>query len=182
MNNDLQAKLNDFVRTRVPTQIFPATVESVDLDACTCDVQDLQGVMMYDVRLRASADDETIGMVCYPARGSWVLVGRIGNAESSLVVLATTELQKVTIEVGGSLVTVDGATIELKQDSAVYNIQSSGHAIEQGAESLKSILSDLISQLELLTVTCSAPGSPSSPPINVAALTAVKARLNTLFQ
>ncbi len=53
--------------------------------------------------------------------------------------------------------------------------------IERNGDSLKAIISDLITQLEVLTVVCSAPGSPSTIPVNIAALTAIKARANLMF-
>ena len=181
---EFQLQLNMFVRDRIPVQVFPAIVESVDEDACTCHVTDtVQGLLVYDVRLRAVVDNSDLGLVCFPERGSSVLVGRIGNSDSSLVVLAASDLSKVTVKIGASVeVTVDSSKIELKAGDATYNLQGSGHAIELGAETLKAILSDLITQLEVLTVTCSAPASPSSPPINLAAFTAIKTRLNGLFQ
>jgi hypothetical protein len=179
---DFEKALRDYVKGKVPMQVIPCTVTAVDESACTCDVDDPEGIELYDVRLRAVADNQTIGLVQYPAVGSAVLVGRIGNSDSALVVLATSELDKVEIEVGASTVTVEGSQINLENNKTIYNLAGTGHSIEQGAESLKAILNDLMTQLEVLTVTCTAPGSPSSVPINVAAITAVKARLNTLFQ
>ncbi len=46
---------------------------------------------------------------------------------------------------------------------------------------LKNILNDLLTALEVLTVTCTAPGTPSSPPINLAQFTLLKGRLNCIL-
>jgi hypothetical protein len=48
------------------------------------------------------------------------------------------------------------------------------------SQELISILTDLFTQLSLLTVTCTAPGSPSSPPINAPAFTKLIARLQSI--
>jgi phage baseplate assembly protein gpV len=53
--------------------------------------------------------------------------------------------------------------------------------LERNGDSLKAIISDLITQLEVLTVVCAAPGSPSTVPVNFAALTAIKTRANLFF-
>jgi hypothetical protein len=54
-------------------------------------------------------------------------------------------------------------------------------------EDLKSVLSDMMTQnkalcdaLSILTVTCSSPGSPSSPPVNTASFTAIKAQYTSI--
>jgi hypothetical protein len=47
---------------------------------------------------------------------------------------------------------------------------------------LNELLQDLIDQIKLLTVTCAAPGNPSSVPINVAAFTAIAAQIEDLLE
>jgi hypothetical protein len=46
---------------------------------------------------------------------------------------------------------------------------------------LVSILTELITQLSILTVITTVPGSPTSPPVNVAAFASIQAQLNTLL-
>lgn len=63
--------------------------------------------------------------------------------------------------------------------TAEFIIDSSGYQIKNGAETLKSILSDLIDQIVLETHPTAM--GPSGPPINAAAYTAIKTRLLTLL-
>lgn len=54
--------------------------------------------------------------------------------------------------------------------------------IANAVESLNAILQDLMTQLEILTVVCAAPGNPSSVPANAAAFTAIATRLGALLE
>jgi hypothetical protein len=47
---------------------------------------------------------------------------------------------------------------------------------------LNTILQNLVTALEDLTVICSTPGNPSSPPVNVAAITAIGTQLGALLE
>jgi len=67
----------------------------------------------------------------------------------------------------------DGKTY-LKSDSGTFEKMIKG-------ETLKSILESLIDAISLITVTCAAPGNPSSVPINVASFTLIKSQLITIL-
>lgn len=54
-------------------------------------------------------------------------------------------------------------------------------SIKNAGANLKIILDALIDAISALTVTCTAPGSPSSPPINVAAFALIKTQLALLL-
>lgn len=47
---------------------------------------------------------------------------------------------------------------------------------------LNTLLQNLISQIELITVTCATPGNPSSPPINAAAIAAIALQIGALLE
>ena len=64
-----------------------------------------------------------------------------------------------------------GAKIEIKNDA-----QSLGPILQD----LSSKLNDLVTQIKLITVICAAPGNPSSPPVNVAAFTALGIQLQVV--
>lgn len=83
----------------------------------------------------------------------------------------------------GSTVVYDSANSEMVVTVGQTVIKSSqlGVEITRGGESLNLILNDILTQIQAMTVTCSAPGSPSSPPINLAAFAAIAARLPNLF-
>lgn len=84
----------------------------------------------------------------------------------------------------GSLVQYSTQNSELKIQvgTATIEINLTGIDISKGSESLKAILSDMLTQMQSETHTSSAPGSPTSPPLNLAAYAAIQARLNNLFQ
>lgn len=69
----------------------------------------------------------------------------------------------------------------ITMNTTVYKISRSGFAVKRGSETLKKLMSDTLDELVALTVTCAAPGSPSTPPVNLAQFTAIKARLINLF-
>ena len=94
---------------------------------------------------------------------------------------------------GGNVVRVefsDGSTVEHDKTASALTVTTgtteitvaaAGIEIKRGGESLKAILTDLISACELETHTSASPGSPTSPPLNVATYTAIKTRLSLLF-
>lgn len=73
-----------------------------------------------------------------------------------------------------------GLTFIMKENSVEI---SAGGNVQQTilGEDLKTFLENLIDLLISLTVTSTAPGTPSSPPLNAAALSALKAQLPNLL-
>lgn len=61
-----------------------------------------------------------------------------------------------------------------------FNPQTGRWSIASNTESMASVIGDLIDQIALLTVGTAL--GPSTPPINVAAVQAIKARLLTLLE
>jgi hypothetical protein len=147
------------------TRIVPAEVISVYPGEGVCDVQDEEGNTIYDVRLRSRINEETDGLLLVPELNSWVLIGNVGGTDEEYVVLAAEAITMMSVQVETTLVT----------------ITSSGVSIQRGTDDLKSLLGDLLAAVKALTVTCAAPGSPSSPPLNLASFVALEARLNNLL-
>lgn len=56
-----------------------------------------------------------------------------------------------------------------------------GWAIKKTGDSLRAIVSDIMQQLALETHTSAAPGSPTTPPLNAVAYTAIQARVLAFF-
>lgn len=81
---------------------------------------------------------------------------------------------------GGSVVWDNGELVVTKGTTKI-TIGANGTKIERGAESLADVLADLIAAIKLITVTCAAPGSPSTVPLNFAAFDAVAARLAAII-
>lgn len=56
-----------------------------------------------------------------------------------------------------------------------------GFEVTKGGESLKSILADMLTELQAETHNVTAVGAPTGPPINIANYAAIAVRLNNLF-
>lgn len=78
---------------------------------------------------------------------------------------------------------------EIKSGSSSLKVVPSGVEINTGGTpqntvigpEFTSFMGDMLDLLSAFTVTCTAPGTPSSPPLNAAALIAMKARLPSLL-
>ena len=84
-----------------PVQLVPATVQSVNEEDMTCDVELQDDTEIFDVRLKAGIDGFTDGLVQIPVVGSIVLVAMIGNTTGNRIAIAFSAVEKV-IFYGGS--------------------------------------------------------------------------------
>ncbi|EMN93813.1 Gp138 family membrane-puncturing spike protein [Leptospira interrogans] len=75
---------------------------------------------------------------------------------------------------GNSYVLISSSSIEFKSGMAATEKAVLG-------ETLKGILTEILDALSALTVTCTAPGTPSLEPINRTVFAAIKAKLNTIL-
>lgn len=157
---------------------FTAHVQAVGAD--TVDVIPVDGgPPVYDVRLRATLDGTDAGVIMFPTVGSVVVCAWL-DAQNAAVVQYS-DLDRIQAKLAGLEVQATPQALEVTagQTKAVY--APGGVEISAGGQSLGSILQDLLTALQTLTVTCAAPGSPSSPPVNVAAFTALKTRVQALL-
>jgi len=137
---------------------FPATVKTVDKTKKTVTVEDLEGFEYTGVRLTATVD-ETKAVVIYPKVGSTVLVSMIGNELEQLLVSSVREVESLD------------ATIE----NTELHVDATGFRLKKGNEDLRTVLNDLIDELNKIVVI-------QGTSINVAATLAIKARLNTILK
>lgn len=165
---ELQQALNDFVKGKIKPAIFPAKVLAVDTVAFTCDVEDTEGNEIFDIMLRATVDNADEGRVYIPKVNTWVMVGRIGDSDTRFCVLLFEELESVLWDMRTAKMQLDGAGLYL------WTLAANG--------TLASLMQELLTALETLTVTCAAAGSPSSPPVNLATFTALKTKFNNLLK
>lgn len=164
--NELQEALHRFVKDRQVLSTFPAQVKAVNETDYTCDVVDSDELEIYDVRLRATVDGVETGAILVPKVGSWVIVANVGNSEGEYVVIASSELTKVVLQVG----------------TANMEIAADGIQIERNAQNLKEVLNILLDAIKAITVTCASPGMPSTIPVNFAAFDAVKTQINQILK
>lgn len=113
----------------------------------------------------------------------------IGGADKSYVkykdgttVIYDRSASKLEIKIGTATYTLKESSFEAIVNTASYKLEADGHTIKSGSETLKKILSDTLDALVALTVTCASPGSPSSPPVNLAQFSLIKARLTNFLK
>jgi hypothetical protein len=179
---EFQSSLHRFVQNRQTVTIFPAQVKSVNESVLTCDVEDSDELEIFDVRLRATVDGSDDGFVLVPAVGSWVLIGNIGNSPGEYAVLVASEITKAAFKTGQSTWFVDAGKITAQRGLTVVSVENDGVLIERNAINLKTQIGLLIEQIKLITVTCAAPGAPSTPPINFAAFDAIKIQIDQILK
>ncbi|EMN60808.1 hypothetical protein FH593_04435 [Leptospira interrogans] len=75
---------------------------------------------------------------------------------------------------GNSYILISSSSIEFKSGMAATEKAVLG-------ETLKGILTEILDALSALTVTCTAPNTPSSTPINASVFNVIKAKLNTIL-
>lgn len=180
--HELQKALHEFVWSRQTVTVFPAKVKSVNESDLTCDVEGTDDLELYDVRLRATLDGNDDGFVLIPALGSWVLVANIGNSQGDYALLATSETTQAAFKIGQSTWLIDGDTITAQRGLTAVKVESDGVRIERNSVSLKTAIDALIDQIKLITVTCAAPGAPSTPPLNFAAFDAIKIQIDNILK
>lgn len=93
---------------QMPSICFPADVVEVDADSLTCTVSPINGAELFNVRLKASVNGVTDGVVEIPAIDSSVLVCLIGNSMDQAFVAKVDQVEKVVIfggENGGLTIT-----------------------------------------------------------------------------
>lgn len=132
-------------------QVFEGVISSIDSERYLVDVKLDGGGDLFDCRLRATAGSNR-SIDVLPAIHSAVVLVKIN--EDEFLVVACDEITEYRITAG----------------QAVHTINDQGHQIANGDESLKMLLSDLVDQV--LKVYA---------PKDVAGLTAIKQRINTLL-
>jgi hypothetical protein len=176
----LQQALGRFVNDRLPTGTFPAQVTSVNVAEMTCDVQGLDGLDVFDVRLRAVLDGVDKGLLVRPKVGSSVLVATLGNTDHYVAMWSEVDVVEVVIGPSATwAVSADGIFSE--RAGTKVEVLAGGVKIERGGVTLKSALDDLIEAVKTITVTCAAPGAPSTVPLNIAAIQVAQLKIANIL-
>lgn len=125
---EMNSALQKFRKRDVPT--FSAEVVSFDKGKGTCTVND--GDMDHpDVRLSAVIDGRNDAFYLFPKVGSSVLVAPINEDLKTLYVEQYSELEEMNFKVGATALKVD----------------KNGFVIAKGEEDLRTVLGDLIDEL-----------------------------------
>lgn len=136
--------------------ILPAVVTEVRSDDAVCDVIALGELEIYDVRLRAAINDQTSKFVIEPVVGSHVLIARIAEGES-YIMLACSQIQRLIVGIG----------------TMTFDMDTTGVVIENAGINLGAKLQELISQIQAITVTPASVGVPTPVPNNAPAFTPI---------
>lgn len=166
-------------------------VTAIDTDAMSCDVQPLNGsAEIFGVRM--SADPVHSGLHLIPIVGSRSIVTFLSKDVAFLSLVSDLDYYLVDIDDVSFRLDKDGTIIQVSTSEhsvtsdevrmkagAVVKVAAGGVLVANGAESLRAILDDLITQISLLTV--GTPAGPSTVPVNAAAFTLIKTRLATLL-
>lgn len=122
---------------------------------------------------------QRVAVVCDEDDVDGIVVGGYYSAKDSK---PTVPSGGAVIEVGGTTIKYDSSgNVEISKGAVKMTIQADGVSIENGGDSLKSVLSDLITQINLMTHTVTAVGSPTGPPLNAAAFSSISTRIQNLL-
>ena len=107
--NKIREGLKEFMSSDL---VFPATVKSIDEDACTIDVVTAEGMDIFEVKLRA-VKTEKYGCVVFPKKDTTVQICRISD-DNDFLMLHADEVEKIYWK-------IEDMTKEVTKDGFIYN-------------------------------------------------------------
>ena len=135
----IRAGIKALSRQAAPSQMQLGTVEAVDEQAQTCDVQIDEGYIIYDVRL-TSVDEAEIVMI--PKVGAWCVVAIIDNEESLTYAMGFSAIDKI-------LANVEEVVINDGENGGLVNVS----ALIDEIDALKRDLNNLKTAFKSWVVT-----------------------------
>lgn len=148
-----------------PAPTILATVTSVNEAEQTCVLtdDDNDGTVYNDVRLRPVIDGNSSTAII-PLVGTWGLAIMIeGGQDAEWMLIGAGQITKLIVMCG----------------TFQFEVTNTGFKIASATDSLKQILSDLITDIQAITVTT--PDGPSSVPNNAAQFEDITARIEELL-
>lgn len=133
-----------------------------------------------DVMTEVAIASNTIldeGLVAIPDEDSNVVIATV-DGPGQWAIVKTSKLKKVVASVANCSIVNDGTKIIISRNSSTLSVADK-LTISNASENLASILTDLIDQIKLITVTTS--GVASTVPANAAAIGAISTRVMALF-
>lgn len=149
---------------------FIAIVTDNGKDKDTMTVESLDGVTYYNVRKRA-AEDGKKGLLVRPVKDSSVIVARIEDSDQLFVAMYS-EIEEVKT-------TLEDHIIKLDKDGLSIDLSTGKFELKNNQENLKSLITDLVSEIMKITVTTGT--GPSGTPINMPQLQKISQRIPKLF-
>jgi hypothetical protein len=167
MIEDIRRALEDMAKKAGPEVSNIAKVQSVNESAGTCVLVDDDGLEYFDVRLRP-VQSSNKSFIMIPKIGSLVLTVRIEDADEWLVI-ACDEIEKVGYYI----------------DGVVFEVDSDGFLLKKQNETLKQLMSDLLTAIEGMSFTVATPdfvNGSTTAMVNVAQFSAIKTRFNQFLK
>lgn len=153
--------LKEMAKAHGPTVSNIAKVKSVNESAATCELEDEDGQLIFDVRLRPVLNGKK-SFIQIPKVGSFVLAVRIEDDEDWMVI-GCDEVTKVVWYVGTTIV----------EFSDKVHIESHG-------ENMANLMDDLFVAINNMVFTT--PNGPTTGLVNMAQFTALKMRFKKLLK
>lgn len=114
---------------------------------------------------------------------NWFQSGQVGPVSSGRLHSFSDGIALVGIHSETSAIDdYDDTRAGIQWNETMVKVSEDKVKIANAVTTLNTLLQDLITQLEALTVICAAPGNPSSVPVNVAAFTAIATQLGGLLE
>lgn len=152
--SEFQRLITQIIKENIPIQTIWAKCKSVDIEKGQMTAQSsLDGLDLFEVHCGFD------GVYKYPKEGAVCLLGMIQNQQANFFLIYAEEYQEVGLSVNGSKLVIN----------------DKGYAVDAQNENLKQVLNDMIDELNKIIVI-------QGTSINVAAMLAIKQRLNKILR
>src|SRR4051812_13294956 len=98
-SNKLRKALKRLAKGVNPFIMIPGIVKAIDISNYTCDVDPTDGgATYYNVRLKPTADNNTLGVVIVPEQGSDIIIGSMMNEDNDRFMISCRNIKTVFIK------------------------------------------------------------------------------------
>lgn len=157
--------------------ILQGTVLSVS-DDVTADVE-VDGLTYHDVQLQAVQNGSGKSLVLVPSSKTKCLIGSIENGDR-FYMLACDEIEKVIAKIQGADLLIDNNGLSYQKNTTKFVVEGDSVEIKVGANSLGSLIDELISAI--LKITVNAAGVATTTPTNSPEFVILKTKFKTLLK
>lgn len=157
--------------------ILQGTVISVSNDV-TADVE-VDGLTYHDVQLQAIKNGSGKSLVLVPANKTKCLIGSIENGDR-FYMLTCDQVEKVIGKIQGADLLIDKNGFSYEKGTTKFVVEGGSVEIKRGANSLGSLIDELISAVLKLTV--GTPAGPSTVPSNAPEFAIIQTKFKTLLK
>jgi hypothetical protein len=114
---------------------------------------------------------------------NWFQSGQVGPVASGRLHSFSDGIAIVGLRsLANSISGYDETRALLSHGETMVGVSATKVKIANQLYTLNGLLQDLLTQLEILTVVCAAPGNPSGPPVNAAAIAAIATQIGALLE